>query len=155
MTMLAKNEAAVERVREAHQNAMDMMRKFGFDVGNIVEVAQAGTVTQGVVNFNITIELTDADANIKPGMTAAVTITVKQLDNVLLVPNRAVRQQEGQRFVYILRSGQIEKVDITLGASSDSVSEVVSGNLNEGDTIILNPAIDMMQAGGPPPFIVP
>ena len=39
MTMLAKNEATVERVREAHQNAMDMMRESGFEVGNIVEVA--------------------------------------------------------------------------------------------------------------------
>jgi HlyD family secretion protein len=123
--------------------------------GKIVEVAQAGTVTQGVVNFTVTMELTDADSQIKPGMTAAVTITVKQLDDVLLVPNRAVRLQEGKRYVYVLRNDQIEQVEITLGASSDSVSEVIAGDLNEGDMIILNPSTNMLQTDGRPGFLMP
>jgi HlyD family secretion protein len=123
--------------------------------GKIVEVAQAGTVTQGVVNFTVTMELTDADTQIKPGMTAAVTITVKQLEDVLLVPNRAVRLLEGKRYVYIMRGGQIEQVEITLGASSDSVSEVIAGDLNEGDMIILNPSTNMLQTDGRPSFMMP
>jgi HlyD family secretion protein len=123
--------------------------------GKIVEVAQAGTVTQGVVNFSVTIELTDADSRIKPGMTAAVTITVNQLDNVLLVPNRAVRLLDGKRYVYVMRNDKIEQVEITLGASSDSVSEVIEGKLSEGDTIILNPSTNIMSPDGPPGFMTP
>jgi len=68
-----------------------------------------------------------------------VTITVKQINNVLLIPNRAVRLVDSQRVVYILRNGQAEQVNITLGASSDTMSEVVSTNLKAGDLIILNP----------------
>lgn len=120
--------------------------------GRVTQVAQAGTVAAGTVNFAVTVELTDADARIRPGMTAAVTITVRQLEDVLLVPNRAVRLVEGQRVVYVLRSdGQIERVAITLGASSDSMSEVVAGDLQPGDTIILNPPADFGQNG--PPFM--
>jgi HlyD family secretion protein len=73
------------------------------------------------------------------------------VEDVLLVPNRAVRLVEGERVVYILRDGQAERVVITLGATSDLVSEVASGDLREGDVIILNPPADFTQDG--PPFM--
>lgn len=123
--------------------------------GEVVQVAQAGTITQGVVNFTVTIELTDADSQVKPGMTAAVTINVMQLDDVLLVPNRAVRLLEGQRYVFVIRNGQPEKVEITLGASSDFYSEVVAGDLEEGDMIILNPSLELTQPQTGPGFFGP
>ncbi len=123
--------------------------------GEVVDVAQAGTVTQGVVNFTVTVKLTDADTKIKPGMTAAVTITVEQLENVLLVPNRAVRLIEGKRYVYILQGIEPKQVEIQLGASSDLVSEVVAGDLVAGDTIILNPSVYMTQTDGRPGFLMP
>ncbi|MGA2491184.1 MAG: efflux RND transporter periplasmic adaptor subunit [Anaerolineales bacterium] len=107
--------------------------------GKVVEVAQTGDSVQGAVDFNVTVVLTNADASVKPGMTAAVTITVKQLNNVLLVPSRAVRLVNNQRMVYVLINGQAQEVNVTLGASSDTMSEVVSSNLKAGDLIILNP----------------
>src|SRR4030095_11997566 len=57
--------------------------------GEVVKVAQTGTSVQGVVNFKVTVELIDADEDVKPGMTAAATITISELEDVLLVPNRA------------------------------------------------------------------
>jgi HlyD family secretion protein len=120
--------------------------------GKVVEVAQAGDVVQGSVTFTVTVQLTDGDVQVKPGMTAAITITVKQLDNVLLVPNRAVRVVNNQRVVYVLLNGQVKEVQITLGATSDTVSEVVSGDLKVGDAIILNPPSTLFNnpsGGGP------
>ncbi len=107
--------------------------------GKVVEVALAGDDVQGAVKFTVTVELTDADSNVKPGMTAAVNITVQQLSNVLLVPNRAVRLVNDQRVVYILENGQVRELPIDLGASSDTMSQVTSGDLKTGDMIILNP----------------
>jgi HlyD family secretion protein len=107
--------------------------------GKVVEVSRAGDAVQGAVNFTVTVGLTDPDSNVKPGMTAAVTITVKQINDVLLIPNRAVRLVDNQRVVYILVDGQAQDVNVTLGASSDTMSEVVSGSLKAGDLIILNP----------------
>jgi HlyD family secretion protein len=107
--------------------------------GKVSDVAQAGDSVQGAVNFTVTVVLTDTDKNVKPGMTAAVTITVQQINDVLLVPNRAVRLVNNQRVVYVLRNNLPVEVDVTLGASSDTTSEVVSSNLKAGDLIILNP----------------
>lgn len=120
--------------------------------GVVTEVALVGSLTQGVVDFTVTVELTDADAAVKPGMTAAVNIVVSQLEDVLLVPNRAVRVLEGQRVVYIMRSGNPDPVEITLGSSSETMSEVLNGELNEGDLVILNPPTVFDQSG-PPPFV--
>lgn len=107
--------------------------------GEVVEIGITGVVVQGVVNFEVTVELTDPDEAIKPGMTAAVNIVVSEIENVLLVPNRAVRLLDGERVVFVLRGGEIEPVRIELGVSSDIYSEVVGGGLQEGDLIVLNP----------------
>ncbi len=47
--------------------------------GKVVEVSRVGTSVQSVVNFNVTVELTDPDADVKPGMTASVTVTIQSL----------------------------------------------------------------------------
>lgn len=107
--------------------------------GTVDQVAQAGDTTSGAVVFTVTVRMTDADVAVKPGMTAAVSIVVKQIADQLLVPNRAVRLVDGQRVVYILRDGRAEPADVTLGASSDTMSVVSEGALKEGDLIILNP----------------
>jgi HlyD family secretion protein len=107
--------------------------------GEVIEVTQAGTADQGVVNFTVTVELTGADSMVKPGMTAAVNIVVEEMQDVLLVQNRAVRLVDNQRVVYVLENGQPVKKDITLGSSSDTLSVIAGGDINEGDVIILNP----------------
>jgi HlyD family secretion protein len=114
--------------------------------GEVVEVAQAGTVDQGVVNFTVTVELTDPDSLVKPGMTAAVNIVVEEIQDVLLVPNRAVRLADGQRIVYVLENGLPVQKEITLGSSSDTMSVLAGGDVKEGDPIVLNPP---STGGGP------
>jgi HlyD family secretion protein len=116
--------------------------------GKVTEVSGVGAIVQGVVNFDVTVQLENPDAQVKPGMTAAVTITVKQLENVLLVPNRAVRLVNNQRVVYVLRNGQNTEIQISLGASAETYSEVISGDLKEGDQVILNPPTDLTGGRG-------
>lgn len=119
--------------------------------GVVTQVALVGSTNQGLVDFTVTVELTDADEDVKPGMTAAVNTVVNQLEDVLLVPNRAVRLKEGQRVVYVLKNGVPEPVEIELGASSETSSEVVAGDLSAGDLIVLNPPT-VFEQNGPPPF---
>ena len=114
--------------------------------GKVVEVGQSGDTVQGVVSFTVTVELTDADELVKPGMTAAVTVVVEEVKDVVLIPNRAVRLVDGDRVVYKLVNGLPVQVKVKLGSSSDSESVLVDGDLKEGDLIILNPPT---QFGGP------
>ena len=107
--------------------------------GKVSKISQAGDSSGSGVNFTVTVELTQIDNMVKPGMTAAVTITVRELSNALLVQNRAVRQVNGKRVVYVLKNNLPVAVEIHLGATSDTNSEVISGDLKEGDLVILNP----------------
>lgn len=120
-------------------------------LGQVVRVSQAGNIIGGVVNFTVTVELTDADEMVKPGMTAAVNIVIEEIKDAVLIPNRAVRLVDGNRVVYVPgENGMPEKVDIRLGSSSDTMSVVVGGDLQEGDQIILNPPVEFQGGGGPP-----
>ena len=120
--------------------------------GTVVDVALAGDIIEGVVNFKVTVVLSDADEQVRPGMTVAVNIVVKELDDVLLVPNRAVRVEDGKRVVYVLRLSGPEIVEVELGASSDTHSEIVDGDLKKGDEIILNPPVGLQPHSGGSPF---
>jgi HlyD family secretion protein len=120
--------------------------------GEVTEVARVGSPVQGVVEYAVTVELTGADEAVRPGMTAAVNIVVQELEDVLLVPNRAVRVVNGERVVYILQNGQLEPVPVVLGVSSETFSEALETDLQVGDQVVLNPP-QVFEGGGPPPFV--
>ena len=102
--------------------------------GRVVEVSPVGSTSLGIVDFMVKVELTDADADVRPGMTAAVEIIIKQTGEALRVPNRTA---EGTSFVYrIDRDGNLV---LTIGISSDQYSQVLVGDLSPGDVIALNP----------------
>ncbi len=120
--------------------------------GKVIEVARVGTVSQAGVDFKVTVELTDEDDAVRPGMTAAVNIVVNKLENVLLIPNRAVRFQNGKRVVYVQGANPLmpDQVEIQIGASSDVYSEVLGDTLKEGDQIVLNPPAEFSPPTGRP-----
>jgi HlyD family secretion protein len=119
--------------------------------GEVIQVSRVGAPAAGVVNFTVTVELKDADEGVLPGMTAAASIVVNEVDDILIVPNRAVRLRDGQRVVYVLKNGLPTAVPIQVGANSDTYSEIISGDIREGDTIVLNPQTNLLelnQGGG-------
>lgn len=120
--------------------------------GLVIDIDRVGVSSQGVVDFIVTVELADADENVKPGMTAAVNILVDQVENIIQVPNRAVRIIDGKRVVYVLRDSQLNQVEIKLGASSEQYSQVLEGDLLAGDQIVLNPPVEF-ETDGPPSFV--
>ena len=114
--------------------------------GKVVKVSQAGDTVSGVVSFTVTVELTDADEYVKPGMTAAVNIVIEEVNDVILLPNRAVRLVNNERVVYLLVDGMPKSINVTLGSTDGIDSVLVTGDIKEGDPIILNPPSMM---GGP------
>jgi len=148
----AISEVDINRVEVGQQVILSFDAIQGMEYHGLVsEVAETGASTQGVVEFTVTVELSDADERVKPGMTAAVNIVVEQLEDVLLIPNRAVRLLDSKRVVYVLINDQVKAAEVTLGAASDTHSEVLAGDLQAGDLIILNPPNE--GADGHPPFV--
>lgn len=129
--------------------------------GEVLEVSPVGSQAQGLVSFRVSIRVTDADEMVRPGLTAAVQIIVQQVENALLIPNRAVRWVQGQQVVYLSTVGEnpttadLEIIQVTVGASSDEYTELLDGELQEGDFIVLNPPsvsiFDDLDPGAGPP----
>jgi HlyD family secretion protein len=116
--------------------------------GQVEQISLNATTLSGSVSYPVKVVITDADPKVLPGMTVAVQIEVAHLEDVLLVPNRAVRTVDGSRVVYVRTGGSLQPVEIELGSSNDTMSEVVSGDLQEGDVIVLNPPTNFFNGSG-------
>jgi HlyD family secretion protein len=122
-------------------------------MGNIIEVSSVGIDSGSGVDFLVTLKIIDPSDQVRPGMTAAVNIVVSEIKDVLYVPNRAVRLKENERVIYLLKNGDIQEVIVQFGSSSDISSEIISGEVEEGDLIVLNPPMEFITDGGPPSFM--
>jgi HlyD family secretion protein len=105
--------------------------------GVVTDVATTGSSSSGAVNYDVTLEITNPDSDILPGMTAGVNILTLQLNNVLVIPTRAIQTRGTQSYVDVLQNGSAVPVQVTLGASSDTETQITNG-LNAGDVVILN-----------------
>jgi len=120
--------------------------------GKVVEVSGAGTENQGATDFTVKLLINDSDKEILPGMTASVSITVLKLEDALIVPNRAIRLDNGDVVVYVSRNGNIEKILVEIGSSSDNYTQILSGDIQENDTLVLNPPQDLFSTSQRPAF---
>jgi len=117
--------------------------------GKVIKTDLAGTASQSGVNFTITVQLTDADALVRPGMSANVTVVTNKVDNALLVPSTSIFSDAGgQQYVYLVKNGGTVKLPVTIGAVSDSTTQITSDTLKPGDTIVLSFASSSSSANG-------
>lgn len=103
--------------------------------GEVMEVSPAGTATQGIVTYSVTVRPDPTDVEVKPGMTAGVDIVVAEKENVLLVPNRAIRTEQGKRVVVVPSGEGTRTVEVEIGLRNEQVVEITSG-LSEGDRVV-------------------
>jgi HlyD family secretion protein len=106
--------------------------------GEVTEIGMVGTVSNGVVNYPVTVKVTNVDADIRPGMTASVSITTETVDNVLLVPNKAIKTSSGQKSVTVMFEGQPISVPVAVGITNGTYTQVTSEQLKEGDVVVLS-----------------
>src|ERR1035438_7645091 len=82
--------------------------------GSVERIAPKATIVSGVVNYEVGIRIRSGLAELKPDMTANVTIETAQR-RALMIPAEAIRKDGEQRFVYVARGGAPEKRKVTLG----------------------------------------
>jgi HlyD family secretion protein len=141
--------------------------------GVVRQVRLNPTTQQNVVTYDVVISVDNPEKILMPGMTAYVNITVAKRKDALLVPNAALRfhpsdiakQQGGARSreaakqgeqgkggiagtLYVLDGDQIKPVRVTIGITDNRMSEVLSGNLKEGDQVVVNDRQGAGEAGG-------
>jgi len=112
--------------------------------GKVIAIDPAEKVLEGVVYYEITIGPTSdletwIPENVKPGMTADLTIITAVKENVLIAPEEAIEEKNGKKIVEVMQEGKIQEREIEIGLrGSDYRVEVVSG-LKEGEKIIIRP----------------
>ncbi len=106
--------------------------------GAVIAVSPASTVTSGVTSYTVTIKVPDPKG-LKAGMTATANVIYQSKQNVLLVPNRAIKTVNRERQVQVLVDGKAETRTVQVGLADDQRSEITSG-LNEGDTVLIEAA---------------
>ncbi|KLU65852.1 macrolide export protein MacA [Desulfosporosinus acididurans] len=106
--------------------------------GKVTQVSPTGTSQSGVTTFNVTINVTNKDNEMKSGMSANVTIIIAQKQNVLTIPSSAVHTKGSNETVSLLKTGSTVPVTQTIQTGLDDGKnvEVVQG-LQAGDKIVL------------------
>ena len=107
--------------------------------GRVTEVDPSSTIISGVVNYKITASVEQVE-NLRPGMTANMTINVKSKNNVLVVPARAIIiDKTGAKTIRLInnkKTKEFEEVSIVTGMEGDGGMVEVTSGLSEGDEFV-------------------
>jgi HlyD family secretion protein len=166
--------------------------------GKVYQVRNAPVTVQGVVTYNAVVRIDNKDLLLKPGMTANVQFLVSRKEDVLAIPNMAIRfkppdqKDEAQELlrqdqsraaprvgarrtsrtgggggggarerrvrIYVLRNSKPQPIEVQLGITDGSKTEVRDGELNENDAVIIgmaSSATNSTQPGIANPFQPP
>jgi HlyD family secretion protein len=113
--------------------------------GTVSQVRQSPQTVQNVVTYDIVISVDNTDLMLMPGMTAASRIVVDQRNDVIRVPNQALRYvpkglagaaASGQAQIWVLRDGKPAPIPVVAGLDDDSFTEIASGDVKPGDLVI-------------------
>lgn len=146
--------------------------------GTIRQIRFAPQVVQNVVTYDAVIDVDNSELLLRPGMTANVTFTWARADDVLRVPNAALRFRldsetarkgrsdgdggrrgrpdaggapPGQRTLYVLRDQTPAAILVHTGVTDGTFTEIADGELKEGDAVITDKTDD----GKPAPASAP
>jgi HlyD family secretion protein len=102
--------------------------------GAVARIAPSSQSESGVVNYPVTVRLTDTDlVGVRPGMTAVADILGEEMADSWLVPTSALVERGGNTMVRILRDGQPTPIRVTTQGLQGEWTVVQSGELREGD----------------------
>jgi len=120
--------------------------------GLVTDVRKAPLTQQNVVTYDVVIDVANPDIKLFPGMTANVSILTARQDNVLKVPNAALRfhpsadllkqaggssSKAGGQQIYVLSGGKLTAVPVKVGISDGRSTAITAAGLKPGDAIVI------------------
>ena len=131
--------------------------------GTVSQVRNDPVINNNVVTYNVVVLTENEEMKLKPGMTAEVKIIVADKKDVLRVPTSALRfippssadikdkpdELTDNSYVWItLRNGQIGALRVKPGVSDDIYTEILDGDLKEGQEVIIEAVSGSKSDGG-------
>jgi len=153
MTTISLSEEDVTKIKMGDKAVITFDAIDGLSVaGKVTEIDTIGTVSQGVVSYNVQITFDTQDSRIKPGMSTSVNVITDTQQNVLTVPNSAVKTKNGAYYVLVLDKNEDltsssaaqgfvsvtapTQKTVKIGVADDTNTEITSG-LSEGDQVVI------------------
>jgi RND family efflux transporter MFP subunit len=136
---VAVNEVDIANVSIGQKAMMTYSAIDGLTVAGKVEKIDAlGTLSQGVVTYNVTIGLDSIDPRIKPQMSVSAKIITQVKQDVITVSNSALKTQGNTTYLEVLNNGAQapERRTIEIGVANNTDTEIVSG-VNAGDNVVV------------------
>lgn len=163
------DEADIGRVRldQAGRFTVDAFPGENFK-GRVYQIRNAATTVQNVVTYDVVLEVKNPDLKLKPGMTANVSIIVEEKEDVLRVPNAALRfkppsggekgkaearKPKGGPLVWLLGPDKkLKPTPVKTGINDGKFTEILSGPLKEGDPVVVEASTngEGRKSGSPP-----
>ncbi len=132
--------------------------------GKVFQVRNAPITIQNVVTYDVVIKVDNPDLKLKPGMTTNVAIIISTKQGVVRIPksalrfspnpperNRTTRQQQKGPAVWILENNAPKRIPVTVGISDGSNSELLSGEIREGQEVIVESLVKAPERSATPP----
>jgi HlyD family secretion protein len=149
------DEADIARVRRG-QPVTFFVDAFGEDFdGRVTQVRVQPTLTQNAVTYGVIIDVANPRLELRPGMTATLTIETARHDDVLRVPNAALLFRPSSEMftalnepapplrgprpagrVWVMRESRLLPVQLQIGSTDGTYTELRSGPLGEGAEIV-------------------
>jgi HlyD family secretion protein len=179
----------IRNAKERQQPVMFTVDAYPDDLfeGKVYQVRLNSIVLQNVVTYSVIVEASNTDLKLLPGMTASLSFQIDKRDDVLRVPNAALRffpskpehvrpedrwlvegsdqptpeeneartvdtqlsavekveasRKRNRRHVWVVENDLLKAVEVVIGLSDSQCSEVVSGDLDDGQSVVtwLNP----------------
>ena len=124
----------IEQKAEIVFDAFSSDEKF---TAEVIEIEPASTVIQDVVYYKTKLKLNNFDSRLKSGMSADIDIEIAEKNDVVLVPQQAVKEN-GKKVVKILSAdGKVTEIEVEIGLEGDDGNvEIISG-LNGSENVII------------------
>ena len=96
--------------------------------GTVKSIMPNATSSSGVVDYTVYIKLNETVPQLRTGMTANVDIQTQTASDVVALPSTAIKTNNGEKYVLVVaQGGRTVPTSVTVGASDDTYSEIVSG----------------------------
>lgn len=107
--------------------------------GEVIDIEPAATVIQDVVYYKVKLKIANYDPRIKNGMSADLDIKTASKDNVVYIPERAIKDDGGKKYVEILKDEKTNAIDrayVTTGMKGDDGMIEITSGLTGGEKVV-------------------
>lgn len=117
--------------------------------GKVIRYDTIGTDVQGVIRYNVYLQVLNPDEDLRSGMNVDVDIVTNKLDDVLSVPNAAVKPYQGGRAVRVYDEAkkEIVYIPVEIGVRGEERTQILKG-LTQGQEVIISLSNEALQRPG-------